>query len=935
MQPMKISMTVFAMATLLAMPSFGQSFDTPQAYFEDASKLRAQGKEEAAILQLRNALQLYGDHMPSLVLMGQLQLARRESAEAVQMLEEALLLGADPNIALPPLATAYLQRGEYSRLLARIPLQDVPDAQLALLLSLHAQAKISLGRLADAEVLIQRGYELDQDLLDLKLAEFTLSLRKGLFDSSRAIADALITNAPGDSRAWNAAASVADLFGDRSQAIAWYEKSIELEPYNADARVALCAVYIDLGQLEAAEVHISWMREEVPSDPRAAYFEALLAAMSMDREAETSALTAAAEIFDALSEERLATDPQVQMIGGLTYFGLGAFEKARDLVSRYVEANPEDAGAVRLLASTLLALGEANDAVQMLQPYNRRAPDDSETTILLASALNAAGRPLDAARILERIPGIGTGNHLADTTYAFVLSNSGATSEGATLLKRIMASNETTTQRQLVLASAYLRDAQWDSALELLMQLSAADPKNALYLNLIGVTCTGLGDLKEAERYFSTLTKEQPDFFPAWSNLAKLKRDAGALDAARKLLEKAQQVSPNEPRLSYEFARLSVAEGNWEDALRYAERAAIAQPGTYEFAKLEIELQLQKGSSGDALDAALRAATHENSLPVMQRLLAQTQARTGDLDQALITLKRAARNANFSALELNSIAQMQVQYGDFMNAASSIDSALKGDPLFSPARRTQAQIEIGLGNTESAIALAKSLIAEDTADPTNHLLLAEAQMANNAFRAAYESFEQAARLGANDIVLIGQVDALEAAGDEAGAFKLLTEYFEAGGTQPELRGRYADALIQNESWDTARRVLMGMHTDYPEATAILNNLAYVLHELRAPDALETARKALSLDTTSPSANDTLGWILLNNGRAEEALGYLREATNRASRDAEFRFHLASGLAALNRRTEALQELETAFGLGGDFRGRSGAVALREELESAR
>lgn len=922
---------ILVLLALLTNAAWGQSFDTPQAYYEDASQLHAAGDDDAAAIQLRNALQLYNDHVPSLVLLGTIQLEQRVAGEAMQMLEEALLLGADPNIVLFPLSQAYLQLGEYSRLLTQIPLDAAPDAQLTKLLAAHAQAKISLGKLADAETLIERGLERDSALLDLKLAQFTLLLRQGRFEESNALSQALVAQFPDDGRAWNAAGSIADLTGDKPRAIELYEKSLETEPFNADARIALISDYLDSGSKTDARRHIQWMREEIPSDPRAAYFEALLASMDGDQTAESAALSDAAEIFDALAEERLATDPQVQMIGALTYFGLGAFEKARDLVSRYIANHPEDASAGRLLASTLVALGEAEEAVQVLQPYHRRSPQDWDTTLVLATAMDKAGRSLDAARLLERIPGIGSGTHPADKSYAQILSNAGDTRRGAALLERVFSTAEQTSENRLQLATAYLLDKQWAPALEILEELTTAYPEDPQYQNLIGVAYKGAGRTAEAALAFSEITQSHPEFIAGWSNLASLRRDEGDLETARSLLEKANQVDPDEPRVYFELAQLSLRENNLADALRNAERAVLAQPGNYAFTELEVELHFMLGDSGSALDAALRAATREGAPPVMQRLLSVTQARSGDTEQALITLKRASRSANFSASELTAIAELQMRYDDYASAAASIDSALKGDAEYLPARRARVQVEIGLGNAATALTLAQGLVDAEADDAINQLQLAEARMFAGRAAEALLAFERAESLGAGDLAIIGQIDALQALGRQDAAITRLAAYVKNGGNHPELRGRYADSLMAAGEWLAARKVLEDLHKDYATPATILNNLANVLFELDDAGAIPTAKKALALDKGNAAINDTLGWLLLQSGDPQAALGYLREATTRASRNPELRYHLAEGLAALGRRAEALQEVETSLSLSESFSARAAAVALRERL----
>jgi Flp pilus assembly protein TadD len=94
----------------------------------------------------------------------------------------------------------------------------------------------------------------------------------------------------------------------------------------------------------------------------------------------------------------------------------------------------------------------------------------------------------------------------------------------------------------------------------------------------------------------------------------------------------------------------------------------------------------------------------------------------------------------------------------------------------------------------------------------------------------------------------------------------------------------------------------------------------------------TARRAQQLAPDVPQINDTLGWILVENGEAEAALPYLREAVARQSDDPSLRYHLAVALHRLGRDVESAQELQIAVQqYDVDFAERSEAESLLDRL----
>jgi len=98
-----------------------------------------------------------------------------------------------------------------------------------------------------------------------------------------------------------------------------------------------------------------------------------------------------------------------------------------------------------------------------------------------------------------------------------------------------------------------------------------------------------------------------------------------------------------------------------------------------------------------------------------------------------------------------------------------------------------------------------------------------------------------------------------------------------------------------------------------EASArVYNNLANIRLALGKGDALQAAEKAYALAPEDARVLDTLGWVLAQTGRLDEALRHLRDARLRAPENGEIRWHLAEVLAKQGRSREARAELESGL-----------------------
>ena len=120
--------STFACAILL----LSNSSIAQDKYEAALSAFNQQQVGEAYIL-LKNTLRDNPDHLPSKLLMGRILLIDGFILDAIDEFEESLQLGADKNLALPYLSTAYLMQGEYDLVV------NLADSQ-----SISTETKIAL-----------------------------------------------------------------------------------------------------------------------------------------------------------------------------------------------------------------------------------------------------------------------------------------------------------------------------------------------------------------------------------------------------------------------------------------------------------------------------------------------------------------------------------------------------------------------------------------------------------------------------------------------------------------------------------------------------------------------------------------------------------------------------------------------------------------------
>ena len=105
----------------------------------------------------------------------------------------------------------------------------------------------------------------------------------------------------------------------------------------------------------------------------------------------------------------------------------------------------------------------------------------------------------------------------------------------------------------------------------------------------------------------------------------------------------------------------------------------------------------------------------------------------------------------------------------------------------------------------------------------------------------------------------------------------------------------------------------------PANAGIMNNLGYVLLELdeNPEEALDLARRAVTMNPSSAAFRDTLGWAYLKNGRYAEAEKELVSASRGIPESADIFEHLGDLYEKQGRTADAVSNWTKALSLAGD------------------
>lgn len=923
---------VLAMA-LLAGTAWTHAADPKASKFFEDALVRYEKKDlDGAIIQLKNALQIDPTMLPVQVLLGKALLQNGAAAASEVALLEALRLGVNRAEIVIPLSQAYLAQGKHKLILEQqqFLLPGLPPAVQVQLLLLRASASSDLGDVRGALKAIDDARAIDPRSPAAWLAEVPVRIRTRQFSEATVAAERGLALAPNSAEAWYQKGSILHVMGNLNGALAAYDKALAADASHTEARIARTGIYVDLGRTSAASKDLDQLLSLAPGEPRAAYLRALLAERNKNFTAANAALKNVTELIDPVPMDFIRYRPQLLMLNGLSHYGLGQREKAKQYLVAFQKIQG-NSPASKLLAQILLAEPNVPGAIEVLEGYLKGQPADSQAMTQLASAYMSQGRNAKATALMqEALKGRDTPE--MRTVLGMSLIRGGQSVEGVGELDAVFRKTPGQTQAGLTLINTYMRSGQTAKAISVAENLVKQFPQNASFFNLLGMTRGQAGNGPAAKTAFEQALKLDDSLVAAKLNLARLEIATKAYDAAATRLTAILKADEKNAEAMYEMSLISERRGKPTDTQRWLEKANdLSGPKELRWGLALLDFFLRTGQPDLALAAAkgLSAKAPED----LQVLMAYSRAQVavGDSIGAKSTLTAATRFADYRAPQQVEIALLQLDANNLDGAAYSLDKALSGQPDFLPAMALMADVELRKNDAAKSEKRARDILAKFPQRAIGYSLLGDVARARGQTAAAIDNYRRGHQLEPSTDTLLRLFGALSLQDGGKPAIQLGEQWVNTHPKDIAVRKAVANAYARAGNFAAARGNYESVLELAPDDSSVLNNLANVMLRLKDPAAVKIAEQALSKNPANANAIDTLGWILFQNGQTDRALTLLRDARLRVPGNPEIRYHLAAVLAQTGRKNEARDELEAALKAGHSSELEAEAQALLKTL----
>ncbi len=373
--------------------------------------------------------------------------------------------------------------------------------------------------------------------------------------------------------------------GDMSETILAYRKSLEGDPENSTARLALASALLRTGDAEGARMEFEELLRRDPDNPSGNYNLGTLLAQRGEVARAAELLNRAAELAPQFEDAR------VNLAGLLS--AQGRFAEAERQYALALEANPGDPELRVRRAEVLARLGRGDEALSELRQVWAQSPSDPLFLLGLAAAFEGIERPEESLAAYRRLLGLEIEPELrgtAELRLGNLLARAGQMEDALVRLRRAVELLPQRPESHLGLANALGRAGRFGEAAERFGEVLRLDPDHrqarfgrGIALLLGGHFPSALAHLEES-----------------------LARDAGNLEAKHalaRLLATCPDPALRDGQRALDLAR-EVFEA--ERSLEHAETVAmaLAEVGRFEeAAELQARLveQVERSGGGELL----------------------------------------------------------------------------------------------------------------------------------------------------------------------------------------------------------------------------------------------------------------------------------------------------------------------------------------------
>ena len=870
-----------------------------EAHLEDARAYVQKQRIDAAIVEYKNAIQLAPEASEPRFELGKLYLQTNNYVAAEKELNKALELGYAANDVIPLLSLAYQQSGAQTALAGvDYQVEGMTAVESAEVGFYKLQALVQLEKFSEAEDLLIDLMTLDTQSVYKGLIETYQYIIDKDYDGALEATEALRIQAPQNKDVLLQLTRLYLSAGKPEQAIDVYDDYIQIYPNDLTSKFAYAALLIEQRELARAEPIVDELLALNQQHPLLNTFKGII-------ESANGNYSQALEYLETAVQNG-RNDQVVRLVAGFSAYQIQDFEAAQRHLMMVASSLPDNHPGLRMLADSMLQLGENDEALEVLNRVDGVTETDAALFSKASYQLLRQGNMVGARQMVEKTEEVSSAPE--DLARLGVLQLSLNDINGLVNLEEAVEKAPESASSQHTLLRAYIATNQLDKAKQAAENWQKQAPELALPI-------VYLASIAIAEKDFS---------------------------GAQAFIDKAKNLDGPQKEVTFVQAKLFIAEEKYDEAKALLKEYLKTDPSEVQAIALWYSLEANAKNGDEVVSYAENQLTKDEDNINLRLLLARIYAGTDNLDKTVSILSEvegdkttpmAFWNLKGSALiQTNRVEEASALFKRWIELYPQDKGAVLGMLLILDSqnkyrqglaltdkvleKRPDEQLSLLKAYFHSMLGQSKPAwsIIDNSSDEVRSLpfvrgIIARLYVIDKRPEQALEHAQVAYEASPNSNNAMLMVMILEALGKKGDAVKFLTSHVEK--KPNDIRGAMLLAerqIVLNE--DQAMQTYQSILDKTPDNFVVLNNLAYLNFQngdLQEAEAL--VNRAIALQPENADTLDTLAQIYIAKGQKGEALELYSEIATRPVENDEVYLNHVELLLQMDKAALAKRMLE--------------------------
>ncbi|MFT4808424.1 MAG: putative PEP-CTERM system TPR-repeat lipoprotein [Paraglaciecola sp.] len=851
----------YAIAVVALGALSGCDKQTSDEYIIEAKQYVAENNPKAAVVALKNAVQLEPKSAQARFELGQLYVQQKQFESAEKELNRALEYGFEASKVIPLLTQAYQRTGAYSAISKleheQKGLTSVERAEIGYF---KVVALSRLNKIDDARVLIEELRKIETSSVFKGLTAAYMQVLDEDYETAATAVTVLREQAPQNAEVLKLLAQLKLSLGAPDEAADIFKDYVQFYPEDKQTTFVLAKLLVDVGDLKAADPYIDELLLLNDQNPLLNQLKSATYAFKGDyanalKRAEVAILGG----IDAAS---------LRLVAGYAAYQIQDYSSANRHLTYIARLLPDNHPGLRLLAASQLQLGLTSEVGDVLVRLDELTDKDAPLFSKASYELLRDGFEKEAIVLIEKSTNIS--RTAEDLTRLGLLQLSLNNLDGIVNLEEAVSKSPELVSAQTTLAKAYLVTKQYDKALELASSWKTTSPDDSKPYLLAGdvykrqqkfveakiefekaiakdsnnpsprLALVNLAvaqkDMQQASLLLENLLIEYPDNVAALATHYLVSKQENKQSLGIEKIQSAFDSEPSNTAIRLLLARVQVVETNYQVAIELLTEIKNQTDLPKSYWKILGQSFIKSNQLRPAtlhFDAWLAIEPNDKDAIVGKLLLLDNQNKFAEASQLSQGYLNNRDDVQMQLLNTHFLL-MQADFPAAQAAYDALPDNVLGLPL---AKGFLARFQ--LNNKQPELALENSLVAYNATPNNKNLIL----LVFN-----YDKLKQSDK----SMVLLEQH--IKTQPKDLAARMLLAER-QIGGNTSGAMTSYEMALQQN-----------------PNNYIANNNLAYLyLQKGDIEKAKGYGLKAVELEPDNSAALDTLAQIYVAEKEYEEAL----------------------------------------------------------------